>query len=373
MRVVISAESFFPRTNGVANSVAQVSRELSKRDIPCLIIAPDSYAHDDFEGTPVHRVRSVELPGVHDVDIALASSHAIERELRRFQPTVVHLASPMTLGRQVLHAAQRLDVPTVAVFQTDVAGFAEHYRMGSVSFLADAVVRRIHRQATLTLAPSQASLDYLRGIQVHSIRSWGRGVDLDRFSPDCRSEQFRSMAGRGQPLVGYVGRLAPEKNIGILASLARAGDVRVVVVGDGPSRRALTEAMPGALFTGRLDGAALATAFASFDVVVATGENETFCQVIQEAMASGTPVVAPRIGGPVDLIDQGVTGLFYEPGDAQGLQAQVRSLLNDDQLRRGMGGAARAKVTGRSWGALTEELIQHFRAVTHRTGLREAA
>ena len=373
MRVLISAESFLPRTNGVANSVVQVSRELRARKIPTMIIAPDSYQADHFEGTPVHRVRSFEIPGVHDVDIAFASTNSIEKAVWKFRPTVAHLASPMILGRQVLQVTDKMDVPSVAVFQTHLSGFADHYRLASVSFIADNIIRKIHKQATLTLAPSQASREYLETLDVPGARIWGRGVDLGQFSPSMRNEHFRAAHSMDKPLIGFVGRLAPEKNVRILAGLAKSDDVQVVVIGDGPERAELMDLMPGAHFTGKLHGSALASAMASLDVIVASGELETFCQVIQEAMASGVPVVAPETGGPRDLIVQDKTGLFYAPGDMTGMQSQVQRLLTDEVLRARIIANGLSQVANRGWGKLTDELVHHYRSVSHRLGLREAA
>lgn len=361
MRVAIAAESFSPRVNGVANSVAQVARELCKRSIPCLIIAPDSYPTDDFEGAPVHRVRSFELPGVHDVDIAVTRTSHMTQVLEEFSASVVHLASPMVLGRKVLNAARALHIPTVAVFQTHISGFANHYRLGSASFLADTVIRRIHQHADLTLAPSQASAKYLHDLQIERVRLWGRGVDLDQFSTRaCKDSPLIPARTRGLPRIGFVGRLAPEKNVHILAELAASTAVEVLVVGDGPSRDDLQHLMPKAHFTGRLVGADLAAAFSSLDVLVASGELETFCQVIQEGMASGVPVVAPNIGGPVDLIDHGRTGMLYEPGNRLAMQSHVWQLLENAPLRDSIVQTALLQVAQRSWQQLTDELIEHY-------------
>ncbi|HBJ72419.1 MAG TPA: hypothetical protein DDY88_01590 [Actinobacteria bacterium] len=160
--------------------------------------------------------------------------------------------------------------------------------------------------------------------------------------------------------IGFIGRLAPEKNVGILGELAASESVEVLVVGDGPSRDELRKAMPQAHFTGRLLGEDLAAAFASLDVLVASGELETFCQVIQEGMASGIPVVAPSTGGPLDLIEHGRTGMLYTPGSRSSMEAQVQSLLDDQTLRDSIVHAAHQQVAQRSWQRLTSELIEHY-------------
>jgi phosphatidylinositol alpha 1,6-mannosyltransferase len=117
------------------------------------------------------------------------------------------------------------------------------------------------------------------------------------------------------------------------------------------------------VFTGFLGGAELARAVASFDLFVHPGEFETFCQTIQEAMASGVPVVATGRGGPLDLVENSRTGWLYEPGDLAGLRARVMDLMGDDAKRRAFAAAAHASVQGRTWSALGDELVRHYQAV----------
>lgn len=136
--------------------------------------------------------------------------------------------------------------------------------------------------------------------------------------------------------------------------------VKVVIVGDGPSQPALAEALPGAVFLGRRGGDDLARIFASFDVFAHTGPFETFCQTVQEAMASGVPVVAPAAGGPLDLVDHGRTGLLVPPRDADAVRDAVRTLVADPALRAAYGAAGHATVEGRTWAAIGDQLIGHY-------------
>jgi phosphatidylinositol alpha 1,6-mannosyltransferase len=131
----------------------------------------------------------------------------------------------------------------------------------------------------------------------------------------------------------------------------------------------LEDALPSAVFTGFLGGAELARAVASFDLFVHPGEFETFCQTIQEAMASGVPVVATGRGGPLDLVENSRTGWLYEPGDLAGLRGNVMDLMGDDAKRRAFAAAAYASVQGRTWPALCAELVQHYKEVIAGTPL----
>ena len=137
----------------------------------------------------------------------------------------------------------------------------------------------------------------------------------------------------------------------------------LVMVGGGPEEQRLRTLLPGASFLGVLHGDELSAAYASLDVFVHTGRYETYCQSAQEALASGVPVVAPRAGGPVDVVDDGVAGFLYEPGDAADLAAYVDSLASDPLLRTRMGLAARRSVRTRSWAAVNAALVEHYRDV----------
>jgi len=223
-----------------------------------------------------------------------------------------------------------------------------------------------------TLVPSTASKDQLAALGVRDLHLWRRGIALDLFDPTRRSRALHERWTDGRRLaVGYVGRLAHEKQVHRLAVLAGLPGVQLVVVGDGPARDELQRQLPGAVFTGMLRGADLAAAYASLDVFVHTGRHETFCQSAQEALASGVPVVAPRSGGPIDVVDDQVTGVLYEPGVGEELAGIVQRLHDDPRLRRRMGRAARTAVAGRSWQAVNDRLVAHYRdVISARIGAR---
>jgi phosphatidylinositol alpha 1,6-mannosyltransferase len=196
------------------------------------------------------------------------------------------------------------------------------------------------------------------------VHLWRRGVDSVRFHPRHRDEALRrELAPGGEVLVGYVGRLAPEKRVDLLAQTVALPGVRVVVVGDGPSEQALRQSLPGAVFLGRRTGDELAALYASFDVFAHTGPMETFCQTIQEAMASGIPVVGPAVGGPLDLIAHQRTGFLVPPRDGTAVARAVEQLAADPELRARFGTAGRAEVESRTWQSVGDELIEHYRHV----------
>ncbi|MET9438305.1 glycosyltransferase family 1 protein [Streptomyces sp. NPDC006551] len=387
MRVVIVSESFPPDVNGVAHCAQQTARHLVRRGHDPLVIAPavpGASGATDAPGAgasgaaalgvasapvgdmpcPVVRVPSLPLPGYPQVRVALPSRR-VAGAIAAHRAEIVHLASPFVLGVRGMSAATRLGLPAVAVYQTDLAGYARTY-MGAGEGAAWRRLRAVHGAAARTLAPSTAAVRDLENHGVGRVRLWRRGVDTDRFRPALRDEALRrELAPGGELIVGYIGRLAPEKRVELLSGVCALPGVRVVVVGDGPSEPGLRAALPGAVFLGRRTGSDLARIFASLDVFAHTGPYETFCQTVQEAMAGGVPVVAPAAGGPLDLVDHRRTGLLVPPGDATAIRDAIASLAAAPALRAAYGLAGRATVEGRTWEAVGDELIGHYLEVLH--------
>ncbi|KIF73473.1 glycosyl transferase family 1 [Streptomyces sp. 150FB] len=360
MRVVIVTESFPPDVNGVAHCALQTARHLVARGHEPLVIAP-AVADADETGAPcpVVRVPSLPLPGYPQVRVALPSRR-VAATITAHRAELVHLASPFVLGNRGMTAAARLGLPAIAVYQTDLAGYARTY-VGAGEAAAWRRIRTVHSAADRTLAPSSAAVRDLEAHGVPRVRLWQRGVDTARFRPGLRDEALRArLAPGGELIVGYVGRLAAEKHVELLAGVAGLPGVRLVIVGDGPSEPALRGALPGAVFLGRTTGDELARVFASFDVFAHTGPYETFCQTVQEAMASGVPVVAPAAGGPLDLVSHGRTGLLVPPHDAQAVTDAVRDLQTAPALRASFGRTGRATVEGRTWAVVGDQLLDHY-------------
>jgi len=292
MRIAIITESFPPDVNGVAHCVVRVAENLVRKGHQPLIIAPDSGRGPELDAGfpfPVERVPSVPLPGYPSFRLGLPSP-ATRKAIAAHGTEIVHLASPVALGAWGARVARAERLPVVAVFQTDLPSYARAYHLGRVaeSFTWH-WLRDVHNTAGRTLAPSNMTAADLEDHGIERIRRWGRGVDTERFQPSRRDEVLRAaLAPNGEVIVGYVGRLAIE---------------------------------------------------------------------------SGLPVVAPASGGPLDLVDDRGTGYLVPPGDPDALSAAVHKLSEDAALRARLGAAARRRVLGRTWSALTDELLGHYAAV----------
>jgi phosphatidylinositol alpha 1,6-mannosyltransferase len=387
MRVAIITESFPPDVNGVAHSVLRVAELLAESGHHPLVIAPQPPRgrRGDSFAFPVVRVPAVPLPGYPSFRLG-RPSHRVRDALIAHQTEVVHLASPVCLGAHGAAVAGRLGLPAVAVYQTDLPAYARAYRLGRAGeAFAWHWLRGIHNSTARTLAPSTATATGLHAQGIDNVWLWGRGVDTRRFDPARRSQEVRSALGNSalgnsalgnsalgnsalgnELLVGYVGRLATEKRVERLAGITALDGVRLVIVGAGPAEAMLRQHMPDATFLGERRGDELAAIYASFDVFVHSGPYETFGQTLQEAAASGLPVVAPAAGGPLDLVEDGVTGFLVPPADPDAFTSAVARLAADPAMRAAFGAAGRLKVLGRTWPVLTGELVGHYAAVLGR-------
>ena len=365
MRVAIVTESFLPSINGVTNSVLRVIDTLVAGGHEVQVVAPTAEG-PSHRGVPVIKSPSVILSGF---PVAIPTP-LMSAALDRFAPDVIHVAAPFWLGGEAIAYGHRRGIPTVAIYQTDVAGYMKRYGLDFATTVVDAMTAGIHKLATLNLAPTQDGVDRLQSLGISRVAVWGRGVDLELFSPGRRTtsaveELRRAWAPQGERVVGYVGRLAPEKQVGRLIEVCGIPHTRIVIVGDGPDRQELEDRFTGypVTFTGRLSGDELANAYAAMDVFVHAGTEETFGQTIQEAHASGLPVIAPSIGGQRHLIRQGIDGYLVDHTRWGSFREAVENLVGNEVLLRGMSQEAYLAVADKSWENNNEALLRHYEDV----------
>lgn len=369
MRVAVVTESFLPTVNGVTNSVKKVLDHLALRGHEAIVICPAAGPPKEYAGFPVHEVATLNY---REFPVGLPTLQ-VQRILDDFRPDVLHAASPAFLGGHAISAARRRGIPSIAIFQTDVAGYTERNGLGFMREATWSLLRHVHNQADRTLAPSTASIRDLARQRIERVEHWGRGVDLVTYHPDNRladdTKALRdSIARPDEVVIGYVGRLAPEKQVERLAQLRGIQNIQIAIIGDGPSDAALRKSFRNlpVHFLGRKGGRDLAMAYAAFDVFVHTGTEETFGQTLQEAHASGTPVVAPLAGGPIDLVTHGGDGYLFDAEQSRGndsVRRYVARLASDPALRARMGEAGRRRVLNRSWERICDDLLEHYDAV----------
>jgi phosphatidylinositol alpha 1,6-mannosyltransferase len=310
---------------------------------------------------PVH---SITLPVRTEFRLALGIAPAIRRDVERFAPDLIHVATPDILGTRAETLAKRLGVPIVASLHTRFEAYPAYYGLGWLRPLAEAHLRRFYRRADCVLAPTPALVEEMKRLRGDDrAMLWSRGVDRDLFSPSRRDQQWRAAQGWAEDdiVVLFFGRLVLEKGVdayvAAVQALLRAGrKVRPLIVGAGPAEDRL-RVLEGATFTGHLQDEELARAIASADIMIHPSTTETFGNVILEAMASGLAVVSADAPNSRALIDHGMTGLL---SDDDGYVAAVARLIQAPDERRRIAAAARAATKAYSWEAASRAAEQAY-------------
>ena len=360
-------EAFLPKVDGVSKTAYLTLKYLKQTGREVIIFAPD-IAPTEIEGSQVIPLPSLGVPNVPETRMALPSLQ-IARKLHEFQPDLIHLFSPALMSVSGMANGRFMNVPVIANYQTDLPGYAKVYQKGILGQWGSSIIRNwlryLHNGCHLTLVPSQMTADELHQQGYKRLRQWGRGVDNVRFSPDHASDIWRDRLLNGRDpkslICIYVGRLATEKRIDLLLDVARTPGVALTIIGDGGERAALESLFIGTdtHFMGYLFGDDLSAAFASADVFTFTGPNETFGQVIQEAMASGLPAVVINKGGAPGLVLEGETGFVV--GDTPAAFAEAVQHLRDDVvLRQAMSVKSRQVVETRTWENVLSQLEAYY-------------
>lgn len=370
MRLALFTETFLPKVDGIVNTLCHLLEHLGARGHETLLFAPEG-GPAQLARTPVHGFPAARFALYPE--LKLASPFANVRPiLQRFQPDLIHVLNPVSLGLVGMWYARTRRIPLIASYHTDVPGFAARWGWGWLNPVLWLFFRTLHNLANLNLAPSRVTQRELQANNFKRVKVWGRGVDTALFQPARRSPEWRERLSGGQPrapLLLYVGRLSVEKRVSWLRPLLEAiPGVRLALVGDGPARAALEKLFAGTptTFTGYLRGEALAAAYASADIFVFPAMNETLGNVVLEAMASGLPVVAPRSGGLLDHLTHGYNGLLFEPHEPDDLAASVSQLVRYPEHARRLGAAGRVHAEARRWDVILDGLLEEYAAVIQR-------
>jgi len=364
MRIAIFTETFLPKLDGVVSILCLALRHLRDRGHQALVIGPPDMPAE-YAGARCIGTGGPRFPLYPEVRMNLPSPR-IGRALRQFQPDLIHVANPVFLGPTGIAYARRLGLPLLASYHTDVPGFAKHYGYPWGEPVLWHLFRTIHNCADVNLVPSSAVLRQVRVHGFRRVRWWHRGIDTDRFRPGLRDVAMRERLSGGHPddfIALYVGRIAKEKGVEYLREpLANLAGVRLAFVGGGPEFEQIRAYYAGTstVFTGFLDGDELVAAFASADVLIFPSTNETFGLVALEAMACGLPVIATLTGGLVDILEDGVNGLAYDPHTPQTLADRVRRLQQSPGLRAELSARALAHARSRNWRATMDQLIDYY-------------
>lgn len=285
-RIAIVTDAWVPQVNGVVRTLATTVEMLRKRGHEALVIAPNAY-------------RSVPCPTYPEIRLAMPRPSSVERALTEFAPDAIHIATEGPLGAIARRLCVRRGWPFTTAYHTQFPAYLSH-RTRLPESLFWRYIRWFHRPATRIMVATESIRAELAERGLANTHPWSRGVDLAQFNPTAPQPQ--EYAALPRPIQLYVGRVAVEKNIEAFLAARHPGTK--VVVGDGPALVDLKSRFPDALFLGRRDGSELAGCYAGADVLVFPSRTDTFGLVMIEALASGTPVAAFPVAGPIDIVSE---------------------------------------------------------------------
>jgi glycosyltransferase involved in cell wall biosynthesis len=368
LRIALFTDTYVPTVNGVARTLAQLVDQAGSRGHEVALFST-RVSDGPAAGTVMHhQVAGIPAPVYPELQLARPLERSGRRKLERFEPEVVHAATESTVGWSGRRWAVRKRVPLVTSFHTNFPEYTRGYGLGWFENAVWRYLRWFHEGARISFCPSRATLEDLQERGFHSRwRVWSRGVDSELFSPSRRNPDVRAeLAPGADTILLYVGRLAPEKRceIAIQAFDRIRSDfpgAALVFVGDGPFRPQL-EAMrvPHVHFAGYRTGIPLAEAYAAGDLFVFPSDTETFGNVVNEALASGLPVVAANRGGVRDIVVPGRTGILCAPRDPGSFAEGLRALLTDSDLRARLAAGARASAATRTWTRIFDVLFDGY-------------
>lgn len=369
VRLALFSDTYPPQMNGVSRTLERLVAAARERGAMVRIFTttdPDLQHHDADEV----RWNSVPFWAYPQVRLAAPRVLAARAALLAWKPSIVHVATEFGVGLAGRSAAQSQRLPLVTSYHTSFSAYAEFYKLGALAAGGWKYFRWFHGAAARTFAPTEAIREEVIAHGFRNVGVWGRGVDGDRFDPSFRSDEWRRAHGIAADamVVLYVGRIAREKGLehalrAMQQLSTNAPQIRFVFVGDGPYEAELRAAAPSsAIFTGRLSGAPLSTAYASSDVFLFPSVTDTFGNVLLEAMASGLVVVSADAGNTRELVgtDRGVI-VPVEQRDA--IADALRSLDHDRARHDAIRDSARIWARQRTWTQVWNGLFAEYQGV----------
>jgi glycosyltransferase involved in cell wall biosynthesis len=372
LHVTLITETFPPEINGVANTLGRLCDGLRLRGHRVELVRP---RQDNDQGRPADDdlllCRGWPIPGYPGLQWGQSSMHKLLRRWTRQRPDVLYIATEGPLGLSALRAAKRLGITVISGFHTNFQQYTREYGFGVVTRMLTHYLRWFHNRSHMTVVPSVSQMQELGRRGFERVELLSRGVDSQLFHPCKRSMPLRESWGlkADDIAVLHVGRLAPEKNLGLLKTSFDAlqatypqQTLKLIIVGDGPQRMMLEQQLPSAIFCGTQRGEALAMHYASGDLFVFPSLTETFGNVVLEALASGLGVIAYDEAAAAQHIRHGHNGALAMPGDEEGFIDAARWVLEDSETLRRVRLNARQHASRQGWEAIIDVFERQLRS-----------
>ncbi|WP_163536538.1 glycosyltransferase family 1 protein [Gracilibacillus sp. YIM 98692] len=370
MKIAIFTDTYLPDVNGVAKTLGRLTHYLDSTNHSYIVIAPKQ-TKTNVQNAQFYPQSSFPFPLYRECRVSVPNTIYIRELLKSFQPDIIHIATPFSIGLCGLHLSKKLNIPLVGSYHTDFDHYLEYYHLSLLSKPLWLYMEWFHQSMSRLFVPSTFTYQQLKKRNFHHIQVWKRGVDMDVFHPNYVKGAICEKYNISKKyVISYVGRLAPEKNVDTLRYIFHnlppsiANHVQWVIVGDGPSKEWLqANTLPNTVFTGFLPQEEVAKVVGMSDLFVFPSETETFGNVVLEALACGTPVITANAGGVKNIIQEGFTGILCEQGQQRPYLEAIVSILYNDNWRYQLEQNAIRYAQKQRWEDRFEELLTAYQDV----------
>jgi len=374
IRVALFTGNYNHIRDGVSLTLNRLVKFLLRNKAEVLVFGPTiSNPAVNHNGTLIS-VPSIEMPGRPEYRITVGFPEDAKQKLEEFKPDIIHIATPDLLGYKGLKWAMKHEIPVVSSFHTHFTSYLKYYKLSLLEPLGWKYLKWFYENCEQVYVPSRSMIDELESKNIDgNFKVWERGVEIENYNPDLRSETWRKEMGfnKNDIIVTFVSRLVWEKNLKMYADVLNKlqsdhSNIKALIVGDGPAMDELKEMLPGAVYTGFLEGHQLSVAYASSDIFFFPSESETFGNVTLEAMSSGLPCVVADAAGSKSLVNDGENGFLADATDKELFASRIEQLALDPSLRSEMGRISSEKAKGYSWKAINEKLMSYYSEVLQK-------
>jgi glycosyltransferase involved in cell wall biosynthesis len=375
LRISIVTETFPPEVNGVAMTLGRIVEGLMQRGNIVQVVRPrqSREGHEPREGLDEVLSGGIPVPTYGELRFGLPAKSRLVKLWTERRPDIVHVVTEGPLGWSAVAAARKLHLPVTSSFHTNFQSYTQHYGIGLLKSPIENYLRKLHNRTQATMVPTRAMVNELTLRGYENVALVSRGVAIELFHPSRRTQALRASWG-AQPddlVVMLVGRLAKEKNVGLVVAAYRAIQAklpraRLVFVGDGPLRKPLQEACPEAHFAGVRRQEDLAAHYASADLFLFPSLTETFGNVVPEALASGLAVVSYAHAAAQELMANDENGVLVSAGDELAFVYAAVELASDPQRIERLRKRAPASVAHLAWSAVCGRFEEVMRDVLGR-------
>lgn len=347
-KIVLFADVLEDNFDGVSITLHKILNRVPKDRFDFLIVTAHPPLNKEDIPFPIIVCPYFIFPFQKGYRVGWPHGRALRKALDEFKPDLVHFTSPSPFSRYSVKYAKKHDLPVMSIYHTHFPTYWKYYigKLGDFIFggIINFFILFSYKRSNLILVPSKSvESDLLKfGMKAENIKTWGRALSANSYSPDFKKDDAFSFEDhQNHKKVLFVSRLIREKEVATVYEVYKRllksnTKLTMVITGDGPKRRWMERKMPKAVFTGKKTGEDLASIYASSDVFFFPSSTETFGNVVIEAMASGLPIVSANAGGPADLVKDNESGFLVETGNDEMFAEKILQILNNDDLRKRM-------------------------------------